>query len=67
VAATTSFSPAWAKPAKDRAAAKAVNSKVFFMGGLDFIRVPASWLARDDTDSGIDAEIPFNQVLITIL
>jgi hypothetical protein len=37
------------------------------MGGLDFIGVPASWLARDDTDSGIDAEIPFNQVLITIL
>jgi hypothetical protein len=37
------------------------------MDDLDFIKAPAGWLARDDTDSGSDAEIPFNQVLISIL
>jgi hypothetical protein len=37
------------------------------MDDLDFIGVPASWHARDDTGSGNNAEIPFNQVLIAIL
>jgi hypothetical protein len=71
VAATTSFSAAEARPANDRAAAKAVVSRVFFMVFLILdlshhgwrIRVPNRFTGgreADDTEIFYSVTISFN-------